>query len=224
MRDSFPDCCSASPAIGARTRLTARTTVSPIRRIGTSVGTAAWSLAEQLNASRLYRAGAGERMIGPRTQLTGSGLSNEMEGLDIPRASFGISLAQNPRMRRCVTTQCASWVGECFRKPKLSLATMLTLLRNWVRRPTPAIETGATATEERLGRRLSSKIFFASALVIVVLAGVSAVSLGALGRLVSVNREITTRAIPTLSLTASARDAIPPLVRLEARALVLGDR
>src|SRR5262245_52373804 len=83
--------------------------------------------------------------------------------------------------------------------------------------------TGETATNEGLGLRLSSKIFLASALVIVVLAGVSAVSLGALGRLVSVNREITTRAIPTLSLTASARDAIPPLVRLEARALVLGD-
>jgi signal transduction histidine kinase len=72
--------------------------------------------------------------------------------------------------------------------------------------------------------RLSSKIFFASALVILVLAGVSALSLGAVGRLVSANREITTHTIPALTLTASARDAIPPLLRLEARALVLGDR
>jgi signal transduction histidine kinase len=72
--------------------------------------------------------------------------------------------------------------------------------------------------------RLSSKIFLASALVIVVFAGVSALSLGAVGRLVSVNREITTSTIPTLSLTASAREAIPRLVALEARALVLGDR
>jgi len=79
------------------------------------------------------------------------------------------------------------------------------------------------AGAEGLGLRLSSKIFLASALVILVLAGVSAVSLGAVGRLVSVNREITTRAIPTMTLTASARDAIPALVRLEARALVLGD-
>jgi hypothetical protein len=72
--------------------------------------------------------------------------------------------------------------------------------------------------------RLSSKIFLASALVIGVLAGVSALSLGAVGRLVSVNREITTHTIPALALTASARDAIPPLLRLEARALVLRDR
>ena len=79
------------------------------------------------------------------------------------------------------------------------------------------------AGEEGLGLRLSSKIFLASALVILVLAGVSAVTLGAVGRLVSVNREITTRAIPTMTLTASVRDAIPPLVRLEARALLLGD-
>jgi signal transduction histidine kinase len=79
------------------------------------------------------------------------------------------------------------------------------------------------AGEEGLGLRLSSKIFLASALVILVLAAVSTVALGAVGRLVSVNREITTRAIPTMTLTASARDAIPPLVRLEARALVLGD-
>jgi signal transduction histidine kinase len=79
------------------------------------------------------------------------------------------------------------------------------------------------AGEEGSGLRLGSKIFLASALVILVLAGVSAVSLGAVGRLVSVNREITTRAIPTMTLTASARNAIPPLVRLEARALVLGD-
>jgi len=71
--------------------------------------------------------------------------------------------------------------------------------------------------------RLSSKIFLASALVILVFAGVSALSLGAVGRLVSVNREITVSSIPALSHTASARDAIPRLLGLEARALVLGD-
>jgi signal transduction histidine kinase len=75
-----------------------------------------------------------------------------------------------------------------------------------------------------LGMRLRSKIFLTSALVIVVLGGVSALSLGAVGGLVSANREITTRTIPTLSLTASAREAIPALMGLEARAVVLGDQ
>src|SRR5438094_6393037 len=75
-----------------------------------------------------------------------------------------------------------------------------------------------------LGMRLSSKIFLASALVILVFAGVSALSLGAVGRLVSVNREITVSTIPALTVTASAREAMPRLVALETRALVLRDR
>ena len=84
--------------------------------------------------------------------------------------------------------------------------------------------TDPRGSGERPGLRLSAKIFLASALVISVLAGVSALSLGAVGRLVSANREITTHTIPALALTASAREAISPLLRLEARALVLGDR
>ena len=60
-------------------------------------------------------------------------------------------------------------------------------------------------------------------LVIVVLTGVGILSLRAVGRLVSVNREITTRALPALHLAASIREAIAPLARLEARAVVLGD-
>src|SRR5437762_3222834 len=71
--------------------------------------------------------------------------------------------------------------------------------------------------------RLGSKIFLTSALVIIVLAGVGGLSLLAVDRLVSVNREITTRAVPALRLTASAREAMSPLVSLEARAAVLGD-
>src|SRR5206468_4726433 len=74
-----------------------------------------------------------------------------------------------------------------------------------------------------LGLRLSSKIFLASALVILVFAGVSVLSLGAVGRLVSVNREISVSSIPALTITASARDALPRLLALETRALVLGD-
>lgn len=79
-------------------------------------------------------------------------------------------------------------------------------------------------TGHHLGMRLSSKIFLTSAVVIVVLAGVGAFSLAALSRLVSVNREITSRAMPAMSLTASAREALPRLRQLEARALVLRDR
>jgi two-component system cell cycle sensor histidine kinase/response regulator CckA len=71
--------------------------------------------------------------------------------------------------------------------------------------------------------RLGSKIFLTAALVIVVLTGVGFLSLRAVGRLVSVNREIATRTVPAVRLTASAREAIPALVRLEARAVVLGD-
>ena len=75
----------------------------------------------------------------------------------------------------------------------------------------------------RVGRRLGSKPFLTSALVIVLLAGVGFLSLRAVGRLVSVNREIATRTVPAVRLTASAREAIPALVRLEGRAVVLGD-
>src|SRR3989454_474348 len=71
--------------------------------------------------------------------------------------------------------------------------------------------------------RLGTKIFLTSALVIVVLAGVGVLSLRAVGRLVSANREIATRTIPALRLPAAAGGAIPPLVRLEARVVVLGD-
>src|SRR5205814_9290990 len=80
-----------------------------------------------------------------------------------------------------------------------------------------------TLVSSQVGMRLGSKIFLTAALVIVVLAGVGFLSLRALGRLVSVNREIATRTVPTLRLTASAREAIAPLVRIEARAGVLGD-
>src|SRR5438874_1043194 len=71
--------------------------------------------------------------------------------------------------------------------------------------------------------RLASKIFLTSALVIVVLAGVAALSLRSIDRLVSANRDIVTRTVPALRLTAAAREAIEPLVRLEVHAVVLGD-
>ena len=87
----------------------------------------------------------------------------------------------------------------------------------------PLLWTDSLGRHDGPSMRLRSKIFLASALVIVVMAGVSALSLGAVGHLVSVNREITARAIPALTLTASARAAIPPLLGLETRAVVLRD-
>jgi signal transduction histidine kinase len=71
--------------------------------------------------------------------------------------------------------------------------------------------------------RLASKIFLASALVIVMLAGVGVLSLRAIDRLVSVNRDITTRTVPALHLATSVREAITPLARLETQAVVLGE-
>lgn len=71
--------------------------------------------------------------------------------------------------------------------------------------------------------RLASKIFVTSTLVIVVLAGVGVLSLRAVDRLVSVNREITTLTMPALLLTAGARESTAALTRLDTRALVLRD-
>jgi signal transduction histidine kinase len=71
--------------------------------------------------------------------------------------------------------------------------------------------------------RLASKMFLTSALVVVVLAVVGVLSLRAVGRLASVNREITTRTVPALRLATSTREAMPLMVRLEARFLVLQD-
>jgi signal transduction histidine kinase len=74
-----------------------------------------------------------------------------------------------------------------------------------------------------LGTRLAAKPFVISLLVIVVLAVVGYLSFHAVGNLVSVNREIATRTIPAVRLAASTREAITPLVKLEQRAVVMGD-
>ena len=71
--------------------------------------------------------------------------------------------------------------------------------------------------------KLGSKIFFTCAVVIVLLVGVSAFSLGAIGRLVTVNREVATKAVPALSASAGVRDGLYALGRIEARYLVLRD-
>lgn len=72
--------------------------------------------------------------------------------------------------------------------------------------------------------RLASKIFAATTLVILALVGVAAWSLLAVDHLVLAHRDITNRSLPALQLEASLQDAVPRLLRLEARHLVLRDR
>src|SRR5947208_4801391 len=152
------------------------------------------------------------------------------EAIDIPGMSIPVSdLPLHPAMEGSgrafgiPRAQYASWFGGQIREKtsklaKLSAASIQPLL-HW-RAPRWSSLCGCCAG---FGSRLSSKIFLASALVILVFAGVSALSLGAVGRLVSVNREISVSSIPALTITASARDALPRLLALETRALVLGD-
>ena len=71
--------------------------------------------------------------------------------------------------------------------------------------------------------RLAPKIFLASSLMILVLLGVGALSLAAVGRLVSVNAAIAGRSVPAIRRAAAAHDAVLSLARLEARFLLLGD-
>jgi len=72
--------------------------------------------------------------------------------------------------------------------------------------------------------RLASKIFLTCVLVIVVVAAVSAHSLRAIGRLVSVNREVATQAVPALGVSSAVRDDLSSLARIESRYLLLRDR
>jgi two-component system, NtrC family, sensor histidine kinase GlrK len=71
--------------------------------------------------------------------------------------------------------------------------------------------------------RLASKIFLGFSLVIVVLAAVGFLSLRAVGRLVSLNREVASETLPALRLTAGVRDTMLALARLEARFTILRD-
>src|SRR5438046_10230391 len=71
--------------------------------------------------------------------------------------------------------------------------------------------------------RLASKIFLGFSLVIVVLAAVGVLSLRAVGRLVSLNREVASETLPALRLTADVRDSMLALARLEARFTILRD-
>src|SRR5207248_1816821 len=66
----------------------------------------------------------------------------------------------------------------------------------------------------RVQMKLGSKIFLMCAAVIVVLGGVSALSLRAIGRLVTVNREVATQAVPALGVSAAVRDGL--IARMDA--------
>src|SRR4030095_8982816 len=90
---------------------------------------------------------------------------------------------------------------------------------------TPEPPSPGDPRRQRVRRmRLASKIFLTSVLVIVVLGGVSALSLHAIGQLVSANREVSTHAVPALGVSASLRDSLQSLARIESRYLALRDR
>jgi len=72
--------------------------------------------------------------------------------------------------------------------------------------------------------RLAFKFFVATTLVILFLVGVAAWSLLAVDHLVRTHREITSRSLPALQLEVALQEAVPRMLRLEARYLVLRDR
>jgi signal transduction histidine kinase len=72
--------------------------------------------------------------------------------------------------------------------------------------------------------RLASKIFAATTLVILALVGVATWSVLAIDVLVRAHRDITNRSLPALQLEVALKEAVPRLLRLEARYLVLRDR
>src|SRR5713226_6900450 len=76
----------------------------------------------------------------------------------------------------------------------------------------------------RTGMRLATKMFAASTLVILALVGVAAWSLRAVDHLVQAHRDITGQSLPALQIEVSLQEAVPRLLRLEARYLVFRDR
>jgi signal transduction histidine kinase len=71
--------------------------------------------------------------------------------------------------------------------------------------------------------RLAAKLFLAVSMVTGVVFLVGGLSLRAVGRLVAVNRDITTRAVPAMRHASAIHDAMPTLARMEGRMLVLRD-
>jgi signal transduction histidine kinase len=71
--------------------------------------------------------------------------------------------------------------------------------------------------------KLGAKLFLAVFLVTVVLFVVGGLSLRAVGRLVAVNRDISTGTVPAVRHASAIHDGMPVLVRLEARMVILKD-
>jgi signal transduction histidine kinase len=71
--------------------------------------------------------------------------------------------------------------------------------------------------------RLGPKIFLTSIVLIAILLAVAGWSLWAVQRLVAANRAILTETLPALQSVSALREALPALVRLETRYVVLGD-
>src|SRR5262245_12072348 len=71
--------------------------------------------------------------------------------------------------------------------------------------------------------RLGAKLFLTVALVTAVLFVVGGLSLRAVGRLVAVNRDISTRTVPAVRHASGIHDAMPGLAGLEARTIILKD-
>jgi signal transduction histidine kinase len=71
--------------------------------------------------------------------------------------------------------------------------------------------------------RLAPKIFVVTLVALAVLLGATLWSLGAMSRLVRINRSIVTRMAPALELERLAQDGLASLARLEVRAAVFRD-
>jgi signal transduction histidine kinase len=71
---------------------------------------------------------------------------------------------------------------------------------------------------------LASKIFLASTLIVLALVGIAGWTLLAVDRLVRAHREIISHSLPALQIEASLREAVPRLLRLEGRYLVMRDK
>ena len=72
--------------------------------------------------------------------------------------------------------------------------------------------------------RLAHKIFLAQSLVILVVAGVAYWSITEVAKLLTANRQVTTRTAEALRLEVSARESMRRAIALEERFVVFGDR
>ncbi len=142
----------------------------------------------------------------------------------IRNAIRGNLVAEAEIVQRGRTTRVVVDVRVSDEQRRLIAKLTATLLAPAAPVATASTDPARSVSGKRDGMRLASKIFLGFSLVIVVLAAVGVISLRAVGRLVSVNREIAVESLPALRLSAGVRDTMLTLARLEARFVVLGDR